>query len=245
MGTAVARTVTGDIAPERMGITLSHEHLFIDGGTWWVEPATTDDRLLSEREPRIEDLWWLRQWPNTSRSNLLLDDCQTAIAEIGHFRAYGGQTVVDLTPDRTLGRAPLRLRDIAAATGVQILCGTGFYVEQAHPPFVAAATAENLAQHMIRDIVDGIEDTGIRAGVIGEIGVSHPVSKAEQKVLTAAAEAQRETGAAISIHTAYEFPEAYSALVVADILAAAGADLSRVAMGHMDTALRDPVMPAR
>jgi phosphotriesterase-related protein len=147
---------------------------------------------------------------------------------------------VDLTPDRGLGRDPIRLREAAVATGLHIICGTGFYVESAHPSFVATASVEELARHMTREILTGIEDSGIRAGVIGELGVSHPVTSAERKVLEAGALSQRQTGAAISIHTAFDFPDANSALTVAEILVAAGADLSRVIMGHMDTAVSEP-----
>jgi phosphotriesterase-related protein len=85
-----ARTVAGDIAASVMGITLSHEHVFLDGSTWGVEPDSPADRERSQTEPRMEDLWWLRQWPNTNTPNLLLDDAITAIAELSMFRALGG-----------------------------------------------------------------------------------------------------------------------------------------------------------
>lgn len=222
-----------------MGLTLSHEHVFIDGSTWRVEPDSPD-RERSQADPRMEDLWWFRQWPNTSGPNLVLDDTATAVTELNAFRSLGGQTVVDLTPGPELGRDPIRLREAAAATGMNIICGTGFYVQAAHPAVVAAASAEELAGHMTTEILSGIGDSGIRAGVIGELGVSHPITAAERKVLEAGALSQRQTGAAISIHTACDFPEAHSAVAVAEILEAAGADLSRVIMGHMDTAVGDP-----
>ena len=90
---------------------------------------------------------------------------------------------------------------------------------------------------MVVEITDGVRGTGIRCGVIGEIGLSWPIHPDELKALRAAARAQRRTGAAITIHTAAHAIEEDSALIAADVLGDEGADLSRVVMGHMDTSL--------
>jgi phosphotriesterase-related protein len=83
-----------------MGLTFSHEHVFINGSTWRVEADSSADRERSQREPRMQDLWWLRQWPNASALNLVLDDTGPGIIELNAFRALGGQTLVGLTPGR-------------------------------------------------------------------------------------------------------------------------------------------------
>ena len=48
--------------------------------------------------------------------------------------------------------------------------GTGWYRERVYTQFVLEHTADDLARHMIRELDEGVDDTGIRAGVIGELG---------------------------------------------------------------------------
>ena len=84
---------------------------------------------------------------------------------------------------------------------------------------------------MVDDIEKGIGDTGVRAGIIGEIGCSWPLKTSELKVLKASALAQRRTGAAITIHPG-RHPD--SPFEIAQALDSAGADLTRVVMGHME-----------
>jgi phosphotriesterase-related protein len=84
---------------------------------------------------------------------------------------------------------------------------------------------------MVKEIVEGADGTDIRAGIIGEIGVSRPITSAEERGLRAAARAQCETGAAISVH--FEIgsqPDEYQHVL--DVLQSEGADLNRVALGH-------------
>jgi phosphotriesterase-related protein len=92
---------------------------------------------------------------------------------------------------------------------------------------------------MIRDIEDGMSGTTIRAGIIGEIGVSEPITEGEIRVLRAAAAAHRATGAAITIHNA-AVNGARSGDRVADILESEGVDLRRVVMGHMESSIDSP-----
>jgi phosphotriesterase-related protein len=82
------------------------------------------------------------------------------------------------------------------------------------------------------DILVGVGDTGIRAGIIGEIGCSLPLDDTERKVLDAAAAAQRRTGAALSIHPS---PADELAMDIVQILADADADLQRTVICHVDS----------
>ena len=236
---AYARTVLGDIADQELGVTLSHEHLICDS-RMWLSPPPEDEigrQLAAAPEPTLDTLWWHRQFPNSNASVLVLDDEATAIAELREFARLGGGTLVELTC--AMGRHLSAMRRISAATGVHVVAGTGHYIAASHAPQVATATVPELANAMIADIEHGDSD-GTRCGVIGELGMSWPVHPDELKVLRAAAHAQRATGTAISIHTAAHAVDEDSALLAADVLAAEGADLSRVVMGHMDTSLHRP-----
>ena len=91
------------------------------------------------------------------------------------------------------------LKSIAEITGINIVCGTGFYVDEFFPSQCRGMSANDLAQIMIDEIVTGIPGSnGVRCGIIGEIGCSWPLTIQERRVLEAAALAQQETGIQIN-----------------------------------------------
>lgn len=98
-------------------------------------------------------------------------------------------------------------------------------------------SVEGIAEEMVNGITVGIDGTKIRAGVIGELGISEEMHPDEEKVLIAAAKAQAETGLPIQVHIfpwrEEGFPLGLEAL---DILAGNGADLGKVAVDHVDVA---------
>ena len=235
----VLRTVLGDVDPSEMGVTLPHEHILCDSSAWFRQPTDPLGVLLAGAEPTLENLWWMRQYPNSNRPLLCLDDVDVAVRELDAYAELGGRTVVDLSCVG-LGGQPEQLAVVSRRTGLNLVLGAGFYVAASLSEEVRQATVDDLATRIIRDLTEGIGDTGIRAGVIGEIGMSHPLEPVEERSLRAAARASQATGAAISIHTAAHAVEVDSALVAADILRTEGADLSRVIMGHMDTTLHRP-----
>ena len=90
---------------------------------------------------------------------------------------------------------------------------------------------EDLAREITGDIVEGVGDSGVRAGIIGEVGCTWPLEPNERKSLLAAALAQQETGAAVLIHPGRDQA---APLEILDVLASGGAELPRVIMGHLD-----------
>ena len=100
-----------------------------------------------------------------------------------------------------------------------------------HPSDMGARGEDDLARQIIGDIEDGVGDSGVKAGIIGEVGCTWPLTDNERKSLRAAAAAQRETGAAILIHPG-RHPDA--PLEILETLDGAGADVGRVVMGHLD-----------
>ena len=193
-------TVLGPVAPGDLGITLPHEHLLCDLGPRFVAPD--DRRGPGDRrragQPR-ENLAWVRRNYLSSRDNIVLDDEAVAIEEAALFKAAGGGTIVDvgsigIRPD------PHALRRISQATGLHVIAATGYYTEDFHPADMAATSDDALTERIVRDLVDGIDETGIRAGIIGEVGCSWPLHPDERRSLAAAGRAQDQTGAAITIH---------------------------------------------
>src|SRR5215510_10047796 len=193
------QTVLGIIPPEAMGVTLPHEHLLIDFKVMFAEPTSSAERARAHEPVSLANLGWVRQNFNANLDNLRLTDERVSADEILLFKHAGGSTVVDPTP-KTLARDPLALARIARRTGLNIVMGAGYYVHASHPPDMDKRTVDDLAREMIADITIGVGDTGVHAGLIGEIGTTSPWTENEKKVLRAAIVAQRATGAPLMIH---------------------------------------------
>src|SRR5262245_19491677 len=229
------QTVLGVIAPEAMGITLPHEHLLIDFKVMFAEPAAASDKGRAWEPVSLANLGWVRQHFNANLDNLRLTDEQVAIDEIRLFQRAGGATVVDPTPV-TLARDPLALARIARVTGLNVVMGSGYYVAASHPPDMDARSVDTLAREMIADVTTGAGDTGVRAGLLGEIGTTYPCTDNERKVLRAAIIAQRETGAPLMVH-----PGRHPAMPMelAEFVAKEGGDIQRTIMCHIDRTIAD------
>jgi phosphotriesterase-related protein len=229
------QTVLGTVAPDAIGITLPHEHLLIDFEVMFVEPAAAIDRARAREPVSLANLGWVRQHFNANLDNLRLLDEQVARDEILLFKHAGGRTVVDPTP-KTLGRDPRALARIAQATGLNVVMGAGYYVAASHPADMDRRTVDELAREMIADVTSGVGDTGVRAGLIGEIGTTFPWTANEQKVLRAAVIAQRQTGAPLMIH-----PGRHPAMPMelAEFVQKEGGDLRRTIMCHLCRTIAD------
>ncbi|MEX2221912.1 MAG: hypothetical protein WEG40_08945 [Candidatus Rokuibacteriota bacterium] len=233
-----AQTVLGPIAGEAMGITLPHEHLLIDFEVMFKEPANGSERGLARQPVSLANLGWVRQNFSSNLDNLQLLDERVARDEALLFKHAGGQTFVDPT-NRGLARDPLALARVARATGLNVIMGSGYYVAAAHPPDMDRKTAEDITREIVTDLTEGVGDTGVRAGFIGEIGTTWPWSDGEKKVVRAAVAAQRETGAALMIH-----PGRHERLPLAivDFIRKEGADLGRTIMCHVERTIADPAV---
>lgn len=196
-------TVLGEIEPSALGRTLMHEHVFCD------------------------------MYRVSGRLNELLNDEALAIEELSALGKAGGAALVEVTtPD--LGRNPEGLCRVAEEADLHIIMGTGWYRQPFYPPEINRRSTNELADVMIKELTDGVGGTGIRAGIIGEIGVHLDYATAqEERVLRAAARAQKATGAPLTTHASM-YPVG---LLQLEVLKEEGADLSRVIIGHCDTYL--------
>src|SRR5439155_1570928 len=163
------------------------------------EPAAASDKGLAYQPVTLSNVGWVRQNFNANLDNLRLLDEQTALDEITLFRRAGGQTVIDPT-NASLSRDPLALTRISRATGLNIVMGAGYYVAAAHPADMDTRSEDSIVREIVREVTLGVGDTGVRAGLIGEIGNTWPWTENEKKVVRAAVDAQRQTGAPLMIH---------------------------------------------
>ena len=202
------QTVLGSILPEELGTTLMHEHLIVSafnktfvGTEKSVQPSTSRDEVDFNEPVTMNILGLLRRNPILCKDNSIYSDESLAVKELNYFKEFGGKSIVEVTV-KGIGRNPLALQRISKTSGLNIIAATGWYVAISHPDHVKNKTVEDLTAIMVKEIEEGIGTTGIKAGVIGEIGCSNPVPyhSEEKKVVRAAAGAQIETNAAYTIH---------------------------------------------
>jgi len=217
------RTVLGDVLPEEIGKALMHEHILFD----IVSPDNTGDR---DTPINPENRWQMDYLSNADASNAHQTDVTVATNELRAFRRDGGSLIVDQSVEG-LKRDPNGLASASKESGVHVVCAAGTYTMRYLSNSLAELSVDELANRFEQDIMVGIGDTGIRAGLIGEIGCSWPIEQVERRALKAAAMAQTRTGATISVHPGIH-PTACNEIL--DLLESAGADFSRVILCHMD-----------
>ncbi|MCH8863823.1 MAG: phosphotriesterase-related protein [Chloroflexi bacterium] len=232
-----AMTVLGPIEGQELGVTLPHEHLIMEHATAnYNEPEDENDRVKAHQPVSLELLHWLSYHRSQNVDNLELLDEPEAIDEAMNFKKAGGGTIVDVT-NIGIHRNPEALVRVSRATGLNIIMGSGHYLATSHPADMAARSEEEITEEIVRDVNTGVGESGIRAGIIGEIGCSWPLVDNEKKAMQAAARAQRLTGAPLNIHPGRRNNEAV--LEILEILSNADADLSRTVISHIDIRVRD------
>ena len=231
-------SVDGPVPADEVGIALTHEHLLSNSSCWLSLLEDDDAEGFAELPVTTENWRAMRSRSCENRDNLSLDDADLAASELGEFLAAGGRTVVDVT-SVGMSRDPLGLRAISRATGTQIVMGAGVYCEVSHPDWVAETSTADLTRMIEREVTEGVD--GVRAGIIGEIGVNGQdrhgryvgeITPEEDRSLRAACRASRSTGAALLVH----LPNRASALApVMALIEEEEVSADRVVLGHMSS----------
>lgn len=169
-------------------------------------------------------------WPLFPSYNNILHEEELAVQELARYEQAGGQTLVDCT-SIGLGRDPQVLRRISESTGVNIIMGTGWYREEVYPPEIYERSTDQLADLMVKEIKEGVDGSGIQAGIIGEIGTErYYITPPQERVFRASARAQKRTGVSIWTHTTH-FGEL--ALEQIDLLQEEGVPADRIVISHL------------
>ncbi|MFV0494556.1 phosphotriesterase-related protein [Mycobacterium sp.] len=202
-------TARGAIDTTDLGVTLMHEHVFM----MTTEIALNYPEAWGDEERRVAD----------------------AIARLNELKTRGVDTIVDLTVIG-LGRYLPRIARVAAATELNIVVATGLYTYNDVPfrfhfqgPGTQLDGPEIMTDMFVRDIEEGIADTGIRAGILKCATDEPGITPGVERVLRAVAQAHRRTGVPISTHTHAGLRRG---LEQQRIFAEEGVDLSRVIIGH-------------
>ena len=230
-------TVDGLIDPADAGVAITHEHLFIDVVDAWYEPPDAPhERAIAEEEIELESLWYVRRNPLAHRENIRLNSFEEAIDEVSRFHRAGGDLLVDVTP-KNIGRDPERVRGVTRKTGLDIVHGTAYYTQAAHPPELDKLSTQEIEDEFVSDVRNGIGDTDVHAGIIGELGTSKDILDEEKRVLRAGACAALRTGASVTIHPPLmesEYPPSHYAHEILDVPTDEGLPPERVVFGHQD-----------
>lgn len=213
------RTFFGDIQPDQLGFTYSHEHILCRP-PYWVEKGADD---------------------------LLLDDYENSKADVIDFQSHGGQSIVDATAI-DYGRDVEGVARLSQETGVQIIGTAGFNKSflweakltprhrewigdyETYGEWIEKASMEELTRHVVSEVEEGLEGTNYRAGQV-KFGTGYNrISPLEVKTIRAVARAHHETKAPVHSHT----EAGTMALEQIEILRQEGVNLEFVSFGHMD-----------
>ena len=220
-------TVRGPVEPEALGRVMMHEHLHSDIFDW------NQDTFITEERPAGHE-----------RRQYLMQNAVPLLKRCHHYGCHG---YVETTP------APWRAwpnvyTEVAQAADMHIVLCTGYYREMElgtfwvkKPedriwPLVVEASVEELADRCVREIVEGVHGTKVRAGGI-KVGTSRPeMTDLEAKTFRAAASAQKETGVHVTTHCTKIGAES-SQLTLLD---REGVALNRIVIGHTAAHLMNP-----
>jgi phosphotriesterase-related protein len=202
--TTQVNTVQGKLGAQDLGRTLIHEHVLVGFPGWFMD-ARMPAYNRREAADRVVD----------------------AFQEL---KAHGVTTVIDPCP-MDLGRDVELIALVSQRSGVNLICATGAYVESMGIPYTFnSLEIDQIVECFVKEIEDGVADTGIRCGVIKIATGEGQVSPYERKVLTAAAKAAKITGVPLISHT----ENCSCGHDQIDIACAAGLPASSLIVGHSD-----------
>lgn len=160
-----------------------------------------------------------------------LDDVEAAVEEARLLAAAGARAVVEWTPVG-LGRDVRGLARVSQEAGVHVVAATGLHRDAHYAPDhpARAESAETLAALFARELLDEVDGTDARTGVI-KCGAGYQrLTTFERTVLEAAADAHRRTGAPVCVHT--EHGTLGEELL--ELLCSLGVPAERIVLAHLD-----------
>src|SRR5699024_5252046 len=173
------------------------EHLLINIGLPLGEDVTAEERARQWAPITLSNYYSTRR--AHTLNDLLLDSEADAIQSMREYRSAGGGTVVDATSIGLMRDPEGRVR-IAQRSGVHVVMGSSYYYRDYHETGLDTEPQDAIAESIVGELTQGIGETGVCAGVIGEVGLSWPHHEVELKVLRASAQSQQQTAAALIVH---------------------------------------------
>ncbi|ESP05143.1 hypothetical protein LOTGIDRAFT_103064, partial [Lottia gigantea] len=229
--------VTGLINPKELGRTLTHEHLSINSSAFFIEPSDSEFKPNAHKPIALDNFGWIQRHPYSHLSNLQIDssDEETIIEELKYLKAHGGSGIVE---NSTVGLHPdiNFIKRASVESGVKIVAATGFYVDGFQDETTRALSVEKLCERIRHDIIEGVRETGIKCGVIGEVGCTWPLSEFEKRSVQASAIMQQELGAPVIFHPGRNQEAPFETL---QVFLEAGGKTDKAVMSHLDRTFLD------
>jgi len=202
---STVETVRGPVDVSALGRTLMHEHVFV---------------LQPEALQNFGHVWG-QYWDEDER-------VADAVEKLRAVRSAGIETIVDATA-YGLGRYIPRLQRVNGEVDVNLIVATGVYAFLELPNFLAYRSVDAIAELFVREIRDGIDDTGVKAAFLKCAVERHGVVGDIPRILSAVSAAAIETGVPVMVHTN---AAAATGLQALEALTAAGVEPSRIVIAH-------------
>ena len=144
-------SVLGPIDPNDLQKTLTHEHVSLDFSKHLV-PTSAAHQNMVKCQFTLENLNWIRHNPYSHLPNMVMsNETEAVIADLNLFKKAGGSTIVE-NSTFGLSRDVKKMKVISEKTGVNIVCGTGYYVEKQLTDEMKALSVEQMTQvHILCD----------------------------------------------------------------------------------------------
>lgn len=163
-----------------LGRTLTHEHIAIDFRHFHCGPPCDEFKSYFGSKITLENVGYLKQYPYSSLTNTILYDDETLEAvkkDIQLYKKFGGDSIIENT-NHGIRRDLKFMVDVSKATTVNIVAGTGHYVNSVQPESTLNMTIEQLADLYLNELITGVEvahSEKVKCGFIGEVGSVWPI----------------------------------------------------------------------
>jgi phosphotriesterase-related protein len=221
------QSVMGPVGPDDLGITLPHEHVFIN-----MTPTEPRDGYMTVWEERKADIERFKAAGGRTILDVTNGELSNYAAPVYFDRDPAHQVQNPITGSRSVANV-LATKAMAEETGVTVILGTGHYFEKYFDvDWFERNSTEQIARYLIADLEEEIPGTGVRAGFVGEVASDLPyITAREERSFRASGRAAARTGVMVTTH-APTFPTAETQI---DLLTQEGVDPARIVIGHTDT----------
>ncbi|MDO9545971.1 MAG: hypothetical protein Q7J07_04365 [Pelolinea sp.] len=222
--------VKGPIAESDLGLTLPHEHLFVDLSCYCPsEPQNEVGKEFYHREVSLSIRDQVVDHPWDIVDNTRLNNLSTAIEEVLLYAALGGKTITDLSCCTAMGRLPEGLLKVAENTGINVIMSCGRYTLPSMTEQDRRMSVADVEAQIFNEFINGAN--GIMPGLLKSGFTSKIDHDAEICTLRAVGRVQCRVGCAVAIHPYIWESESH---LILDILEEEGCDLKRVILCHQD-----------
>lgn len=230
--TDYVETVFGKKNANQLGRTLTHEHLSMSFIEFYVQPPSHLKQFFDDKKIELQTVGILKQYPYSSSYNLIYNDQYTedaVLEDVKLYKKFGGGTIVENSNYGLKRNIPF-MKKVSEATGINVIAGTGYYVS-------ATQTNENLSKEEMYDVIlkemtIGCEESpDVKAGFIGEVGSTWPITAFEKRAIQATAEVQQQLKCPVSFHPGRD---SAAPSEIMRIYQEAGGNARKTILSHLD-----------